>query len=60
MLATFTQRVADLDVLLDSGDTVTLVTHGYATFVEDPGLERVKEPSRTPSPPAAPPPSARQ
>jgi hypothetical protein len=62
MLATFTQRVADLDVLLDSGDTVTLVTHGYATFVEDPGLERVKEPSRapSPSPPAAPPPSARQ
>ncbi len=30
MLATFTEKVADLDVVLDSGDTVTLLTHGYA------------------------------
>ena len=46
LLATFTEKVADLDVLLDSGDTVMLLTHGYATFVEEPVLERVKEPPR--------------
>jgi len=28
MLVTFTQKVADLDVLLDAGDTVTLATTG--------------------------------
>ncbi len=50
MLVTFTQKVADLDVLLDAGDTVTLITPGYATFVDDPILERVKEPARLPAP----------
>src|SRR5436189_970149 len=50
MLVTFTQKVADLDVLLDAGDTVTLVTEGYSTFVEDPSLERVREPGRGPAP----------
>ena len=61
MLVTFTQKVADLDVLLDSGDTVTLMTSGYATFVDDPILERVKEPARAPAPtpPIAPQPSTR-
>ena len=42
MLVTFTQKVADLDVLLDPGDTVTLMIPGYATFVEDPVFERIK------------------
>jgi len=50
MLVTFTQKVADLDVLLDPGDKVTLVIPGYATFVQDPVLERVKEPGRATSP----------
>jgi len=50
MLVTFTQKVADLDVLLDPGDTVTLVIPGYATFVENPVLERVKEAGRAKSP----------
>ena len=50
MLVTFTQKVADLDVLLDPGDTVTLSIPGYATFVENPILERVKEPGRAKSP----------
>jgi hypothetical protein len=53
MLATFTEKVADLDVLLDNGDTVTLLTHGYATFVHDPVLARVKEPARAQSPSAS-------
>src|SRR5438477_2680488 len=53
MLVTFTQKVADLEVLLDAGDTVTLVTPAYATFVEDPTLERVKEPAGAHAPSAA-------
>jgi len=59
MLVTFTQKVADLDVLLDPGDTVTLIAPGYATFVEDPVVEHVKESGRSPSAPLpnTPPPS---
>jgi hypothetical protein len=60
MLVTFTQKVADLDVLLDVGDTATLVIPGYATFVDDPILERVKEPARAQPPPATPPPGTPQ
>jgi hypothetical protein len=62
MLVTFTQKAADLDVLLDAGDVVTLATPGYATFVEDPVVEHVKTAARAPSPsppPGAPPPAAR-
>src|ERR1700732_826393 len=39
MLVTFTQRVTELDLLLEPGDRVELMTPGYATFVEDPTLE---------------------
>src|SRR5438445_2970876 len=47
MLAIFTQKVADLDVLLDPGDTVTLVTTaGYETFINDPTFEGVKSSGR--------------
>jgi len=56
MLVTFTQKVAELDLLLEAGDTVTLVTTGYAPFVEDPTLERVKRQGgvgTAPSPPPA-------
>lgn len=55
MLVTFTQKVAELDVLLEPGDTVELMTPGYATFVDDPTLERVKrQPGAqvAPSPPS--------
>ena len=58
MLTIFTQKVADLDVLLDPGDTVTLVTSGgYETFVNDPTLEGVRSTARSePAPaPATPP-----
>ena len=61
MLVTFTQKAPDLDVLLDNGDTVTLVTPGYATFVDDPIVEHVKAAGQTPSPPppSSPQPSTR-
>jgi hypothetical protein len=42
MLVTFTHKVAELDLLLEPGDAVTLITPGYASFVDDPILERVK------------------
>ena len=51
MLVTFTQKAADLDVLLDNGDTVTLGAPGYATFVDDPIVDHVKAAGRAPSPP---------
>jgi hypothetical protein len=47
MLVTFTQKVAELDLLLEPGDRVELITPGYATFVEDPILDRVKRPAGT-------------
>jgi len=50
MLVTFTQKVADLDVLLDPGDVVTLMIPGYATFVEDPVFERIKAPPSAKAP----------
>jgi hypothetical protein len=56
MLVTFTQKVAELDLLLEPGDTLTLLTPGYATFVEDPTLDRVQRPGgagMVPSPPPA-------
>jgi hypothetical protein len=56
MLVTFTQKVAELDLLLEPGDTVTLTTSGYATFVDDPSLDRVQRSpgaGLAPSPPPA-------
>lgn len=58
MLVTFTQKVAELDLLLEPGDTLTLILPRYATFVEDPVLDRVQKPSgagSAPLPPPAPP-----
>lgn len=56
MLVTFTKKLAELDLLLEPGDTVTLLMPGYATFVEDPTLDRVQRPRGAgvvPSPPPA-------
>jgi len=58
MLVTFTQKVPELDLLLEVGDTVTLGTTGYATFVEDPILDRVQQPGRAGIAPSTPPPSS--
>ena len=54
MLVTFTQKVAELDLLLEPGDKVELSTPGYATFVEDPTLERVKRPAGAGGAPSSP------
>ena len=58
MLVTFTQKVAELDLLLEPGETVTLITTGYATFVDDPTLERVNRPGAAGVAPASPPASS--
>ncbi len=58
MLVAFTQKVGDLDVLLDPGDTIILITGGYATFVDDPGLDRVKSPAAAARAASPPPPAA--
>jgi hypothetical protein len=54
MLVTFTQKVAELDLLLEPGDRVELIASGHATFVEDPTLERVKRPAGTGGTPSSP------
>ena len=54
MLVTFTQKVAELDLLPEPGDRVELLTSAYATFVEDPTLERVKRPAGTGGTPSSP------
>jgi hypothetical protein len=39
----------------EPGDTLTLITSGYATFVEDPVLDRVQRPSGPGLAPSQPP-----
>ncbi len=41
LLATFTERVAEIDLLVDVGDTVSLALRRYRPFVEDPVIDRV-------------------
>lgn len=58
ILATFRERAAAVDLLVDPGDRVTLVLRGYAPFVTDPRIARVMKRDQGATPPtAAPPPS---
>ena len=43
VLATFKQKVAEIDLLVQKGDTVTLALRRYEPFVEDPAIERVRK-----------------
>ncbi|MFP3948414.1 MAG: hypothetical protein ACLFWG_06770 [Longimicrobiales bacterium] len=57
LLATFRQRVPEIDLLVEEGDTVTLGIPAYAPLVEDPTLAAVRKGrgGEVPSgPPAAP------
>ncbi len=66
ILVTMTEKVAEIDLLVAEGDTLTLALRGYEPFVTNPRIERVEKPrpaSGTPPPagssaPAAPTPSA--
>ncbi len=41
LLATFTQKVEEIDLLVDKGDAVTLRAERYEPFLTDPRLDRV-------------------
>ena len=41
ILATFTERVLELGLLIQEGDSVTLELREYAPFVDDPTISRV-------------------
>lgn len=50
MLATFRRKVSAIDLLVEPGDSVTLLLDRYRPFVEDPGLQGVRKGGRA-SPP---------
>ena len=54
VLATFTKKVPEVDLLVQEGDTVTLALPNDRPFVDDPVIEAVKHPAATPAaePPA--------
>jgi hypothetical protein len=43
-LATFTERQAEIDLLVDPGDTITLDVQAYQPFLADPAIARVRKP----------------
>jgi hypothetical protein len=43
-LVTFTERVPEIDLLVDAGDRVTLTMSRYEPFLEDPNITRVAKP----------------
>ncbi|MBI2369318.1 MAG: hypothetical protein HYV08_03620 [Deltaproteobacteria bacterium] len=45
ILATFRQKVAEIDLLVDVGDTLTLGLPRYEPFLADPRIERVRKES---------------
>ena len=62
VLATFTQRLSEIDLLVAKGDTVGLSLDGYRPFVEDPEIVRVRKAAaddaageQSPAPPWRPP-----
>lgn len=48
VLATFSQRLPEIDLLVAPGDTVGLALDGYRPFVEDPEIVRVRKASDEP------------
>jgi hypothetical protein len=48
-LATFSERVAEIDLLVDVGDTITLGVSGYEPFIDDPAFRGVRKATRTPA-----------
>ena len=43
ILATFRQRVPEIDLLVGEGDILTLALPGYQPFVDDPAIRRVRK-----------------
>ena len=51
VLATFSERVAEIDLLVDVGDTVSLGVPGYEPFIDDPTFRGIR---KAPAPPTEP------
>ncbi len=43
VLVTYTKKVAEIDLLVEPGDSVVLAMREYAPFVEDPAIRRVQK-----------------
>ncbi len=57
-LATFTKQVAEIDLLVEEGDSVTLALSGYEPFVDNPPIRAVRKaetPAAGPAPAVEPP-----
>ena len=52
VLVTFKKKVAEIDLLVQQGDTVTLALSRYEPFVEEPAILRVRKQEPTPRPKA--------
>jgi hypothetical protein len=55
VLATFSERVAEIDLLVDVGDTITLGVTGYEPFVDEPAFRGVRKATQTPAAGRSPP-----
>ncbi len=55
LLAVFTKKVADIDLLVEPGDVLTLDAAGYAPLLEDPAIARVRHREERPAAAPAPP-----
>jgi len=51
LLATFTERLEEIDLLVEKGDRVTLRVAEYQPFLTDPRLDRVVKPEVKSAPP---------
>jgi small basic protein len=51
VLATFSKKVAEISLLVDEGDSVTLAVRLAEPFVNDPTIRQVRKASRGQSPP---------
>ena len=49
VLATFKKKVAEIDLLVQQGDVLTLALSRYEPFVEDPAIERVRKQDAAPT-----------
>ena len=50
LLATFKKKVAEISLLIEEGDTVTLNIQTYQPFADDPPVMRVRKPDFSNSP----------
>ena len=53
ILVTFKKKVAEIDLLVQQGDTITLGLSRYEPFVDEPAIERVRKQEPTPRPKAS-------